>query len=68
MLVLVIIGLLSIISGYLYVFRPDIVIKLSGIGNRLITTDYGFIRYHKFSGLVLLCVGCLLFYVGIKFL
>ena len=67
MLALIIIGLLSIISGYLYFFRPDVIIKLSSIGNRLITTDYGFIRYHKLSGIVLLLIGCVLFYVGVNF-
>lgn len=66
MYVLIIISAVSILSGYLYLFRPELIIRLSKASNRLISTDHSFIQYHKYSGIILLFVGVFLFFIGIK--
>lgn len=63
-LIFIFVGCCAIITGYVSLFRPGTIIKLSQIGNRLITTDYGYIRYHKVSGFMFISIGALLFYVG----
>lgn len=66
--VIVLIGVFSIITGYLCLFRPNTIIRLTEIGNRLIVTDYGYIQHRKISGLLFILIGTGLFYVGMKWL
>ena len=68
MLGLVIIGLISLTAGYLYLFRPESIIRLSRIADRLISTDHQIIRHRTASGIAMLVAGCLIFYVGIYYL
>ena len=65
---LVIIGLISLIAGYLYLFRPESIIRLSRMGDRLVSTDHEMIRHRTASGIAMLVAGCLIFYVGIYYL
>jgi hypothetical protein len=62
--VLILVGCFAIITGYFSIFRPSTIIKLSQLGNRLVATDYGYVRYHKLSGFLFITVGAILFYVG----
>ena len=66
MYVLITISVVAILSGYFYLFRPDLIIKMSKASNRMIVTDHNFIRYHKYAGIALLTVGVFLFMVGIN--
>jgi hypothetical protein len=65
---MVIVGLISVIVGYLYLFRPENIIKLGRIGNRLVSTDHAFIRHRTLSGIVMLAAGLLIAYVGLNLL
>lgn len=66
--VFIAIGILSVVSGYILIFRPNTLIKWSHLGNRLILTDYGYIRHHRFSGIVLIVLGAFLFFTGMNLL
>ena len=65
---LIIVGCFSIITGYICIFHPKTIIKLSQIGNRMIITDYGYVQHHKISGVVFIIIGAVLFYVGVTVL
>jgi hypothetical protein len=62
----IVVGCFSIIIGYISIFRPGTIIKLSRVANRLIITDYGYVRHHKLSGALFLIIGAILFYVGFQ--
>lgn len=64
-LFLIAVGCCSIITGYICIFRPDTIIKLSQLGNRMIVTDYGYVQHHIVSGVILVIIGAVLFYVGV---
>lgn len=68
MISLVVVGVISLVMGYLYLFRPESIIKLSSIGNRLVTTDHELIRFRLFSGVLMLLAGGLMFIVGINYI
>jgi hypothetical protein len=61
---LILVGCFAILTGYFSIFRPNTIIKLSQLGNRLVATDYGYVRYHKVSGILFISIGAFLFYVG----
>ena len=61
---LIMVGCFAIVTGYVSIFRPNTIIKLSQLGNRLVATDYGYVRYHKLSGFLFISIGAVLFYVG----
>ena len=65
---LIAIGFLSLFSGYFYLFRPNVLIRLSRIGNRLVATDHELFRHRTLSGTVMLLAGLLIIYVGVYYL
>jgi hypothetical protein len=65
---LVIVGLMAVIMGYSFLFRPDFVKKLNQSGDRVVGTDYGFIQYRVIVGISMLCAGAYIFFVGIQHL
>jgi len=64
MLVLTILGLLFFVFSLLFFFYPEMIIKISEIGNKLIFTDHSTVAHRYWSGLVLLIMSLLMFYVG----
>ena len=61
---LIVVGVISILLGYLYLFSPECIIKLGRIGDRLITTDHELIRFRVVSGMLMILAGGLMFIVG----
>ncbi len=59
-------GLLFLIFSILFFFAPEIIVKLSKIGNKMIFTDYRSVSHRKLSGIVLLIMSFVMFYLGIK--
>jgi len=68
MIGLVVVGVISLLMGYMYLFRPESIIKLSSIGNRLVTTDHELIRFRLISGILMILAGGLMFIVGMNYL
>ena len=68
MISLVVVGVISLLMGYMYLFRPESIIKLSSIGNRLVTTDHELIRFRLISGILMILAGGLMFIVGMNYL
>ena len=64
MISLIVVGVISLLMGYLYLFKPESIIKLSSIGNRLVTTDHELIRFRLISGILMILAGGLMFIVG----
>ena len=64
MLVLTILGLLFFVFSLLFFFYPEMIVKISEIGNRLIFTDHSTVAHRYWSGLVLLIMSLLMFYLG----
>ena len=68
MISLIVVGVISLLMGYMYLFRPESIIKLSSIGNRLVTTDHELIRFRLISGILMILAGGLMFIVGTNYL
>ncbi len=68
MISLIVVGVISLLMGYMYLFRPESIIKLSSIGNRLVTTDHELIRFRLISGILMILAGGLMFIVGMNYL
>lgn len=68
MITLIVVGVISLFMGYLYLFRPESIIKLSSIGDRLISTDHELIRFRLVSGILMILAGGLMFIVGINYI
>ena len=68
MISLIVVGVISLLMGYLYLFRPESIIKLGSLGNRLITTDHELIRFRLISGIFMILAGCLMFIVGMNYI
>ena len=68
MIGLIVVGVISLLMGYMYLFRPESIIKLSSIGNRLVTTDHELIRFRLISGILMILAGGLMFIVGMNYL
>ena len=62
----IIMGVLFLLFSVLFLFAPEFVIKLSEIGNKLIFTDHGSVAHRKLSGIVLLVMSLVMFYIGIR--
>jgi hypothetical protein len=65
---LVIVGLMAVIMGYSFLFRPDFVRKLNQSGDRVVGTDHSFIQYRVIVGVGMLCAGAYIFFVGVQHL
>lgn len=64
MLVLTLFGLIFLFFGLLFFFCPRMIVKISEIGNKLIFTDHSTVAHRYWSGLVLLIMSLLMFYLG----
>lgn len=59
-----IIGLISIITGILFIFNPILLIKLNEIGNKVIFVDKPLLIYPRTFGGILLVVSLYLIYIS----
>ncbi len=64
MLVLTLFGMLFLLFSLLFFFYPKMIVKISEIGNRMIFTDHSTVAHRYWSGLVLLIMSVLMFYLG----
>ena len=64
MLFFVTLGLLFLLFSLLFFFSPKLIVKISEIGNRMIFTDYSTVAHRHWSGLVLLVMSLVMFYLG----
>lgn len=60
------IGLLSLLFSFLFFFAPGFIVKLSEIGNKLIFTDHGSVAHRKLTGVILLVISLVMFYLGVR--
>jgi len=64
MLFLLVLGFLFMAFSLLFFFAPGLIVKISEIGNRLVFTDHGTVAHRYWSGLVLLVMSLVMFYLG----
>ena len=64
MLVLTLFGLIFLFFSLLFFFYPEMIVKISEIGNKLIFTDHSTVAHRYWSGGVLLIMSLLMFYLG----
>lgn len=64
MLVFILIGFIFLLFGMLFLFAPRTIVKLSELGNKLIFTDHGTVAHRKWSGLLLLLMSLIMFYLA----
>ncbi|MFQ5674497.1 MAG: hypothetical protein ACE5G1_01260 [bacterium] len=53
------------VFSLLFFFAPGIIVKMSQIGNRLVFTDYRPVEHRKLSGVILLAISLVMFYIGV---
>lgn len=63
--VLILLGLVFLFFSLLFFFYPRMIVRISEIGNKLIFTDHSTVAHRYWSGLVLLIMGLLMFYLGL---
>lgn len=61
-----VLGLLFLVFSLLFFLAPKLIIRISEVGNRLIFTDHGTVAHRRWSGLVLLVMSVMMFYLGLK--
>lgn len=64
--VFIIAGIVFLIFSFLFFFAPNVIVKLSEIGNRMVFTDHGSVAHRKISGLILLVMAIVMFYLGVN--
>ena len=65
--IFLIIGMLSIFIGIIFFVKPEILIKFSEIGNKIIITDEQILCYPRCLGIVLLAISIYILYISVKF-
>lgn len=66
MFAFVILGMLFFFFSLLFLFFPKLIIKISEVGNRLVFTDHNTVAHRYMSGIVLLVVSLLMFYISLS--
>ena len=64
MLILTLFGVLFLFFSLLFFFFPRVIVRISEVGNKLIFTDHSTVAHRYWSGLVLLIMSVLMFYIG----
>ncbi len=65
MFAFVILGILFFFFSALFFFFPKLIIKISEVGNRLVFTDHNTVAHRYISGVVLLIMSLLMFYINL---
>ncbi len=60
-------GLLSLTFSILFLFFPEVLLKLSEWGNRLVFTDHSAVLHRKVVGTVLFIAGLFMFFISWKY-
>lgn len=60
-------GLFFLLFSFLFIFFPDLLIKLSEWGNKLIITDHEAVLYRKVLGAFLFGLSFLMFFIAWKY-
>lgn len=64
MFIFIIFGSIFFIFSVLFFFTPKFIIKISEMGNKLIFTDHGTVAHRYWSGIFLLIMSIIMFYLG----
>ena len=62
---LVIIGVIALILGLLYFFKPELVKKIDEFGKNVVVNTETLVKHHKKIGLFCAVVGAILIYLGL---
>ncbi len=65
MFAFVILGILFFFFSVLFFFFPKVIVKISEVGNRLVFTDHNTVAHRYLSGVVLLIMSLLMFYISL---
>ena len=63
MFAFIILGMLFFFFSVLFFFFPKLIVKISEVGNRLVFTDHNTVAHRYLSGVVLLIMSLLMFYM-----
>jgi len=64
--IFLILGSISIIFGFIFIFKPEILIKLSEVGNRVVFSEKAVYANPRFFGIVLVIIATAIFYLDFK--
>ncbi|MDP8234830.1 MAG: hypothetical protein P9M08_00450 [Candidatus Erginobacter occultus] len=53
----ILIGLLCLVVGVMHLFAPEVLVRISGFLNRIISTDHKTMKYRVGAGLVFIILG-----------
>jgi len=62
LIIIVVIGVISVFSGLLMLFKPELLVKWGEALNRVLTTEEIFYQRRNFFGVLLLLAGIFMFY------
>lgn len=65
MMIFLAVGALFLFFSLLFFFAPRLIIKISEIGNKLLFTDDRSVAHRYWSGLILLLMSLVMFYLGL---
>ena len=60
-------GILFLTFGFMFLFAPRLIIRLSELGNKLVYTDHGTVAHRYLTGIIMLAVSLLMFYLWARF-
>ena len=66
MLLFWVLGFLFLFFSGLFFFAPNLIIKISEVGNKLVFTDEKTVSHRYWSAAFLLLMSLIMFYLGIK--
>lgn len=58
-------GLFFLLFSLMFFFAPNLIVKLSQLGNKMIFTDHGSVAHRRFTGFALFLMSILMFYIGV---
>jgi len=61
------IGILSLLFGGLFLISPHILVKLSQLFNRVVSTDYRTLKYRVSTGLIFIALGIFFLFMAYYF-
>ncbi len=67
LLLILITGIVSIIIGFVFIIKPELLIRSLEIGNKVLITDEQIARYPRALGVVLLVISIFILYVAVNY-
>jgi hypothetical protein len=65
MLLFIVFGSVFLFFSVLFFFSPKLIVKISEVGNRLLFTDHNTVAHRYWSGLILLIMSLVMFYLSV---